>query len=139
METVPLGTAQNGAVAHFDRLAHEADGVIVLGRVKTHPESAGELASGLLKMCTIGLGKQAGAQEAHTHKLWDSVRAVPRLQLAKSNILFGVAVVENGYRQPVEIQSSRRATMLFSKRTSGYYGSRSSTSAPSRSINSTSW
>ena len=81
-------------------MAYEADGVIVLGRVKTHPESAGELASGLLKMCTIGLGKQAGAQQAHTHKLWDSVRAVPKLQLAAGKILFGVAVVENGYRQP---------------------------------------
>ena len=93
MDTVVLGRAENGAIAHFDRLAYEADGVIVLGRVKTHPESAGELASGLLKMCTIGLGKQAGAQQAHAHKLWDSVRAVPKLQLAKSNILFGVAVV----------------------------------------------
>ena len=40
METVQLGNAENGAIAHFDRLAHEADGVIVLGRVKTHPESA---------------------------------------------------------------------------------------------------
>ncbi|MDQ6679060.1 MAG: lactate racemase domain-containing protein [Acidobacteriota bacterium] len=104
MDTVLLGTSESGAVAHFDKLAFEADGVIVLGRVKTHPESAAELASGLLKMCTIGLGKQSGAQEAHTHKLWDSVRAVPKLQLAKSKILFGVAVVENGYRQPVEIE-----------------------------------
>lgn len=104
MKTVELGVAENGANAHFDQLAFEADGVIVLGRVKTHPESAGELASGLLKMCTIGLGKQVGAEEAHTHKLWDSVRAVPKLQLAKSKILFGVAVVENGYRQPVEIE-----------------------------------
>ena len=55
-------------------------------------------------MCTIGLGKQTGAQEAHSHKLWNSVRAVPKLQLAKSKIIFGVAVVENGYRQPVEIE-----------------------------------
>ena len=54
------------------------------GATKTHPESAGELASGLLKMCTIGLGKQVGAQQAHSHGLWDSVRAVPKLQLAKS-------------------------------------------------------
>jgi len=61
MDTVLLGMSESGAVAHFDKLAFEADGVIVLGRVKTHPESAAELASGLLKMCTIGLGKQSGA------------------------------------------------------------------------------
>lgn len=104
MDTIVLGTAENGAVAHLDKNAAEADGIIVLGRTKTHPESAAELASGLLKMSTIGLGKQSGAYEAHSHVLWDSVRAVPRIQLAKSKILFGVAVVENGYRRPVVIE-----------------------------------
>jgi hypothetical protein len=105
METVSLGAAPNGAIAHVDSRAASADGIIVLGRTKTHPESAGELASGLLKMCTVGLGKQVGAQQAHSHGLWDSVRQVPKLQLAKSKILFGVAVVENGYRQPVVIEA----------------------------------
>jgi hypothetical protein len=91
-------------MAHLDRLAAEADGVIVFGRTKTHPESAAKLASGLLKMTTVGLGKQAGAQEAHSHGLWDSVKQVPKISLAKSKILFGVAVVENAYRQPVAIE-----------------------------------
>ena len=104
MDTRELGRAGNGAVAHLDRFAAEADGVIVLGRTKTHPESAGELASGLLKMCTVGLGKQTGAQQAHSHGLWRSVRAVPELQLAKTKVLCGVAVVENGFRQPCVIE-----------------------------------
>ena len=104
METRALGTAENGAVAHLDQIASDADGILVLGRVKTHPESIGELASGLLKMVTIGLGKQAGAQQAHNHGLWESVRAVPELVLAQAKILFGVAVVENGYRQPAVIE-----------------------------------
>jgi hypothetical protein len=104
METVELGRAENGAIAHVDKLAFEAGGIIVLGRVKTHPESAAALASGLLKMATVGLGKQRGAQEAHNHGLWDSVRAVPKLQLAKSKILCGVAVVENAYHRPVVVE-----------------------------------
>jgi hypothetical protein len=104
METHELGAAANGAVAHVDRFAAEADGIIVLGRTKTHPESVGELASGLLKMCSVGLGKQAGAHQAHSHRLWDSVRAVPKIQMSKSKILCGVAVVENGYRQPCAIE-----------------------------------
>jgi hypothetical protein len=104
METRSLGTAENGAVAHVDRMAAEADGIIVLARVKTHPESTGVLASGLVKMTAIGLGKQAGAQEAHSHGLWESVRAVPRITLAKAKILFGVAVVENGYRHPLVVE-----------------------------------
>jgi len=104
METLSLGVAQNGAVAHLDQFAADADGIIVLGRTKTHPESTGPLASGLLKMVTVGLGKQAGAQEAHSHGLWDSVRAVPQITIAQAKILFGVAVVENGYRQPVVVE-----------------------------------
>lgn len=104
METVELGTTENGAVAHLDRNAAEADGVIVLGRTKTHPSSTGPIASGLLKMTTIGLGKQAGAQSAHNHGLWESVRNVPKLTLAKSKILYGVAVVENGYRHPAVVE-----------------------------------
>jgi hypothetical protein len=104
METHELGASENGAMAHLDRFAAEADGIVVLGRIKTHPESAAELASGLLKMCTVGLGKQTGAHQAHSHGLWKSVRAVPKVQLAKSKILCGVAVVENGYRHPCAIE-----------------------------------
>jgi len=104
METVDLGKSDSGAVAHVDKIAAGADGIIVLGRVKTHPESAEGLASGLLKMVTVGLGKQAGAQQAHSHELWKSVRAVPKLTLAKTKILFGVAVVENTYHQPLVIE-----------------------------------
>lgn len=104
MRTHALGTAKNGAVAHLDEIAAEADGIIILGRTKTHPENREGIASGLLKMVTVGLGKQAGAQEAHSHGLWESVRDVPDVTMAKAKILCGVAVVENAYRQPVEIE-----------------------------------
>jgi hypothetical protein len=50
------------------------------------------------------MGKQAGAQQAHSHELWKSVRAVPKLTLAQTRILFGVAVVENTYHQPLVIE-----------------------------------
>jgi hypothetical protein len=104
MQTHVLGTSKTGALAHLDSIAAEADGIIVLGRTKTHPENASGVASGLLKMVTVGLGKQAGAQQAHTHGLWDSVTAVPQLTMAKAKVLCGVAVVENGFRQPVLIE-----------------------------------
>ena len=104
MDTVPLGKAENGAEARLDSIASGCDGIIVLGRTKTHPESAEGLASGLLKMVTVGLGKQHGAQQAHNHGLWESVRAVPKITLPKAKVLFGVAVVENGYRQVLHIE-----------------------------------
>jgi len=103
MDAIPLGESESGAVAYLDRNASEADGIIVLNRVRTHPESASGLASGLLKMTTIGLGKQVGAQQAHSHGLWESIRAVPKITLGKAKILAGLAVVENAYEEPVEV------------------------------------
>jgi hypothetical protein len=104
MDTLKLGVSDTGAAAHVDKLAAVVDGIIVLGRVKTHPENREGVASGLLKMVTVGLGKQIGAQSAHAHGLWTSVRAVPRMTLARTKILFGVAVVENAYREPVIVE-----------------------------------
>ena len=103
MQTHALGTSDTGAIAHLDAVAGTADGIIVLARTKTHPDNSAGVASGLLKMVTVGLGKQAGAQEAHTHGLWPSVNAVPHLTMAHAKILCGVAVVENGFREPVII------------------------------------
>jgi hypothetical protein len=104
METCALGASDSGAEAHLDRIAAEADGIIVFGRVKTHPENAEGVASGLLKMTAVGLGKQRGAQQAHSHGLWKSVEAVPKITFAKAKIILGVAVVESAFRHPVHIE-----------------------------------
>ncbi len=98
METVVLGTAPNGAACHFDRYAYEAGATIVVGRCKTHPTLHEGNGSGVLKMTTVGLGKQAGAQEAHAHGLAESVQQVPRIAIEHGNIILGLNVVENGYR-----------------------------------------
>lgn len=113
MEAIPLGVSETGAVAHLDRIVSEADGVIILGRVKTHPESTSGLASGLLKMTTVGLGKQAGAAQAHGHGLWESVRAVPKITMAHAKILMGVAVVESALQRAIEIAVAPPAYEAF--------------------------
>jgi hypothetical protein len=102
METCVLGNSRNGAAVCIDRNAAEADGIIVFGR-------------GLLKTITVGLGKQRGAQEAHNHGLQESVWYVPEVVFKKSKILFGVAVVENGYRRPALIEVVPAAYDAFLK------------------------
>jgi hypothetical protein len=109
METVVLGTGSNGYEAHYAVSAKEADGVIVLARTAVHPNlKAGEqsdgVASGLLKMTMIGLGKQRGAQSAHHHGLAECILQVPDLQLKQGNIIAGVSMVENAYREPYQIE-----------------------------------
>jgi len=96
LETVALGIAENGAEAHFNKAAYEADATIVVSQVQVHPVLTEGIASGLMKMTTIGCGAQAGPAWAHSHGLESSVHAVPKVTLAKSNIIAGVAVVETG-------------------------------------------
>ena len=88
--------------------ALEADGVILVNRVKPHTDFNGPIESGLSKICTIGLGKQLGAQTVHSYgvpglKTWMPKAA--KVIVEKANVLFGVALVENAYDQTAIIEA----------------------------------
>lgn len=104
LDTVTLGVAENGAEAHFNRAAYDADATIVVSQEAVHPVLTEDLASGLMKMTTIGCGAQAGPAWAHSHDLAESVRLVPKVTLPNSNIIAGVAVVENELDKPHTIE-----------------------------------
>ena len=65
METVEIGVSANGFPVHLDRFAAEADGIIVVNRIKPHVAFRGPCESGLMKMIVIGMGKQKGADTCH--------------------------------------------------------------------------
>ena len=102
MEVDEVGRLDNNAPVYVDRIALKADGIIVVGRVKPHTDFKGKIESGLMKMMTIGLGKQKGAETIHWyqsegyHKL---IPAAARLIMKKAPILLGLAVVENAYHE----------------------------------------
>ncbi len=103
METVSLGTTPEGFHVFTDRLAWEADGVVLLNRVKPHTDFSGRIESGLLKMTAVGMGKAEGALECH-HWSWKFgfetvIRAISAKVLSSGKILAGVAVVENEFHQ----------------------------------------
>ncbi len=103
METVSLGTTPEGFRVFMDHHAWEADGVVVLNRVKPHTDFSGKIESGMLKMLAVGMGKVDGALECH-HWSWKfgyekTIRAVSAKVLASGKILAGVAVVENEFHQ----------------------------------------
>ncbi|MCE5200263.1 MAG: DUF362 domain-containing protein [Armatimonadota bacterium] len=104
LDTVALGKAENGAEAHFNKDAYEADATIVVSQEAVHPVLTEDIASGLMKMVTIGCGAQAGPAWAHSHGLAESVRLVPKVTIPNSNIIAGVAVVSNGYNKPHTIE-----------------------------------
>ena len=65
MEVVSLGETSCGIPLFVNRLAHEADGLVLINRIKPHTNFIGPTESGILKMMSIGLGNQAGAEYYH--------------------------------------------------------------------------
>lgn len=103
METVILGETPYGAKVHMDRHAYEADGVIVVGRIKNHTSFRAPIESGLCKMMAIGLGKQKGAESIHDHGLARNIPEAARIMLGTGKIVLGVGTVENAYHQTYRI------------------------------------
>ena len=101
METVQIGQA--GTLPVFiDRIAAGCDGIIVVNRIKAHTGFRGEYESGLLKMLTIGLGKQKGAAICHADGFKYMAQRIPLIGkeiLRRAPVLFGVALLENAYEQ----------------------------------------
>lgn len=100
MDTTVLGHTQEGYPVQIDRYAAEADGIILLNRIKPHPVFVADYESGLMKMAAIGLGKQKGAEFCHQMGFEHFHRLIPLFGnaiLERANILFGVAVIENAY------------------------------------------
>jgi hypothetical protein len=107
METVVVCQAAEGFPVHFDRLAYEADHVVVCGRVKPHTDFRGQVESGLLKMLLIGLGKFTGARIYHRaimdHGFEQIIHSVAREVLTRCRIAAGLAILENAYEQTAMI------------------------------------
>jgi len=102
METVQLGMSDTGCPVYLDKYADEADAIVIVNRVKPHPAFRGSYESGLMKMVTIGMGKQRGADHAHRlgfGGMAANIPSVARVTLAKKNVLCAVGVVENAFHE----------------------------------------
>ncbi len=65
MEVVQIGVTDSGLPVFVDKFANEADGIVIINRIKPHVGFTGKYESGLMKMLAIGLGKQKGAEVCH--------------------------------------------------------------------------
>jgi hypothetical protein len=111
MAVKKIGTALDGLDVVFSVPAFEADGVVVLNRVKPHTDFRGTLGSGIQKMLVIGFGKQVGANNAHraaAHMGYEVVlREIARVILGAAPIFCGIALVEDQHHQTAEIEVLR--------------------------------
>jgi hypothetical protein len=115
MESVVLGTSPVGLPIYFDRNAHEADGIVLLNRVKPHTDFTAEHESGILKMLVIGLGKREGASQIHTLGLVgmrEVLPAVGRFLVEHSKFALGLAILENARDEPADIVAVEPETIF---------------------------
>jgi hypothetical protein len=113
LDVVQLGETAEGIPVFVDRLASEADHIVLVNRIKKHTEFEHKFESGLMKMMAIGLGKQAGAAMYHQAMLSfgyaNVIQSIADNVLQKANVLCGVGIVENGYGQTAKIGICPRA------------------------------
>lgn len=113
MEVEEIGRTRFGTPILMDRQAFSADAVAVVNRVKPHTKFSGEIESGLLKMCLIGLGKQRGARVLHRaidRDGWMQVLETAwEVILKRAPLLLGLAVLENAHGETAEVAALRPA------------------------------
>ena len=108
MDVVEVGKTSDGIPVYIDKNAYQADGIIVMGRVKPHTDFKNKVESGVLKMASIGMGKHKQALALHTHGIKGISEMMPevgKVAIANSNTLFGIAIVENAHEEIAIIEA----------------------------------
>lgn len=108
METTRIGFTEEQEPVYIDRYAAEADGIIVINRIKPHTSFRGTYESGLMKMMAIGLGKQRGAETCHADGFPQMHRKVPlfgKAILQNAPVLFGLGILENAFDHTAQLHA----------------------------------
>ncbi|WP_236561169.1 lactate racemase domain-containing protein [Pontibacillus sp. HMF3514] len=108
MDVVEVGQTDDGVPVYTDKHAYNADGIIVMGRVKAHTDFKSTFESGILKMASIGMGKHKQALALHTHGIKgirDMMPDVGRVAISNTNTLFGFAIVENAHEETTILEA----------------------------------
>ncbi len=102
MDVQPMGEV-DGIPLFLDRLAFEADGIVLINRVKLHTDFSGPTESGIIKMMAIGLGNQVGADHYHrlavVRDMYEIFNRAGMNLIEQTNFLFGVGLIENQNHQ----------------------------------------
>lgn len=110
MEVTQIGDASDivagGPPLYQDVYSVDASHTLLINRVKAHTSFRGTIESGLAKMCAIGLGKQFGAADFHRQgvkALQEYLAPAARIYERNTNVMGGLAIVENAYDDTAEI------------------------------------
>ncbi len=106
MDVVELPQGTCDVKVFMDRVAQEADGIVVVNRIKPHTDFHDRFESGIMKMIAIGLGNHDQALAVHAHGVRGLREILPKVaeqKLAHAPILCGIGIVENAYERTAEL------------------------------------
>ena len=115
MEVVEIGRLPRGMPVYVDKHAHGADAIILLNRIKPH-SPWGHIGSGLMKVSTIGLGKQTGCNTIHSWtvgsaQLYHTIVETFEFIRQRLPVIAAVGIVDNAYGRPTKIVALDPAQM----------------------------
>ncbi len=112
---VQIGRTSFGSAVYCAAEAVEADGILLINRIKPHTAMRGEHESGLLKMLAVGLGRAPGAREMHCFgplEMSRNVLEASQTFLERMNILGGIGIVENALGETALIRGFKKKDMV---------------------------
>ncbi len=115
MDVETIGELGPGLPVYIAQSALQADGIVVVARIKPHTAFRGPIESGVAKMLTIGLGKQIGADCIHHQgfdRFADLIPRMAKVVVERAQVLFALGMVENAYEQTYRIEAFSREEIL---------------------------
>ncbi len=108
MAVKEIGMTGEGHKVYIDKIAAEADGIIVACRIKAHTNFVGPFESGIMKMMVIGLGNDFGTTLCHDLGIESFRHIIPlfgKVILKNAPVLFAVATLDNAYHETYKIKA----------------------------------
>ncbi len=107
MEARQIGFSEDHVPAYCSTDALDADGILLINRVKPHTDFFGTLGSGIVKMSVIGLGKRIGATAMHLGAMKFGyervIRGLAHVILQHTPVVGGIAILENQFHDTARI------------------------------------
>ncbi|WP_242834273.1 lactate racemase domain-containing protein [Clostridium pasteurianum] len=119
MDTEIIGEYESDLPVYVAKSALNADGIVIIPRIKPHTGFRGKVESGVCKMLCIGLGKQKGADSIHSKGFERFPELIPQIGCMiakKTKVLFAVAIVENAYDEIYKIEIITKDEILDLKK-----------------------
>lgn len=105
MDVVKVGVTSSNVPVYLDKNAFNADGIVVVNRIKPHTDFDSVIESGLTKMIAVGLGKAKGCATMHSYGLGKSIPESARVSIQNVNIMFGLGIIENSRDETFKLKA----------------------------------